>query len=104
MLRQRASEVGNAFQRALKTGNRDEIAGFSVEDLEMALQDYSRDSSFPWYKAMEQHLASLQRKHESRTDSARRRKDLLLAGLVGIAVGVLGTVVAEVLLIRLGVR
>lgn len=86
----RASEIGNAFIKFTKTGDKSLIEGFTREEIESALAQYHLDKGWAHYDAMERRIRELREEEVYLRD----RKDILKDRLIGFVLGIIATIAA----------
>lgn len=66
MFSKRPGKIASAFQRYVKSGDKSEIEGIEIDELEQELIHFSRDKRMPFYNAMERQLDRLKEEERHR--------------------------------------
>ncbi len=89
MASKRSGEVTNAFDKWVRTGDKSHVEDFTKEEIERALIEYSADKGFSFYDAMERRLQELKEAEALSLSRKERWKERIISFLLGIAVGVI---------------
>ncbi len=86
MLSERSRGIARKFHRYLETGNESDVVNIKLEDLELAVKEYSRYRSELAYPAMQRRLNELKGKRKHRLDFLEKWKNLGLGFVLGVIV------------------
>ncbi|MCP4410119.1 MAG: hypothetical protein GY807_20710 [Gammaproteobacteria bacterium] len=86
MLSERSRGIARVFHRYLKNGDESELVNIKLDDLELAVKEYSRYRSELAYPAMQRRLKELKGKRKHRLESVEQWKNFGLGFVLGIIV------------------
>lgn len=89
----RSQEIANAFARYARIGDRSFIDQYGLEEIEVALMQYSADKDFPHYSAMKKIIDELKGAKKERKSNRERWKDRIIGFLSGIAITIIGGII-----------
>ncbi len=88
-LSEKSQQIVNAFTKYVKTGDKSLIEDFTLEEIEIALLQFSLDKDSPPYIGMEKRIDELKEIKSEQKNRIDKWKDRAIGFILGLASGFL---------------
>ena len=94
---EKAQQIAGAFANYARIGDKSLIEKYKLEEIEIALIQYSADKRFPHYSAMERRIDELKEIEKERKSNKEKWKDRIIGFLFGVVISIVGGLILHFL-------